>query len=390
MLLVVRAASLRLGGLVLLAVGLVPLILHEQPSIGDRLQAHVVLIPLRGDRGRRRARRRRCARAALAVARGRRMRRSPGLRLPLRDPPVPSDHLLPLYALLACGLAAHAYELVRGRARAPELGPLGPALAAWVLLASASLFWTSSLDKGAFAIVDVALPFGALAALVGSLGLARVFPLRLARVQVALGLLFALVAVYQWQTHHLFSSRKLEVDNAYASFYRVNSLFFDPSLFGRFQALAILTLVGALLIGRRVPRPALLVLATAAVFVGLALSYSQSSLLALDVGLVVIAGIVWRGSRRARVRRACRARPARRRWRCRRRATRSSTRRSRTSPRIAARSSRRASTRSNAIPSPARASAASPAPPARRPRSARASRPTTSCCRRRSSSGCSG
>jgi O-antigen ligase len=164
-----------------------------------------------------------------------------------------------------------------------------------VLLASVSLFWTSSLDTGAFSVIDVALPFGALAALVGSLGLERVAPLRLARLQVALALLFSLVAVYQWQSHHLISNRKLEVDNAYASFYRVNSLFFDPSLFGRFQAIAILTLVGVLLLARRALHPALLVLASAGVFVGLALSYSQSSLLALDIGLVVLAGIVWRG-----------------------------------------------------------------------------------------------
>ena len=218
-----------------------------------------------------------------------------GLRLPLRDPPSPADHLLPLYTFLSCGLAAHAYEIVRGRARPPALGILGPALAAWVVLASASLFWTSNLNEGAFSVITVALPFGALAALVGSFGLERVAPVRLGRLQVALALLFSLVACYQWQAHHLFSNRKLEVDNAYASFYRVNSLFFDPSLFGRFQALAILTIVGVLLLLRRPPRPALLVLATAGVFVGLALSYSQSSLLALDVGLVVLAAVVWRG-----------------------------------------------------------------------------------------------
>ncbi|MEO9175812.1 MAG: O-antigen ligase family protein, partial [Gaiellales bacterium] len=131
--------------------------------------------------------------------------------------------------------------------------------------------------------------------LVGAWGLERVAPVRLARLQVALALVLSLVAGYQWQTHHLISNRKLEVDNAYASFYRVNSLFFDPSLFGRFQAIAILTLVGALLLARRSRRPAFLVLASVVVFVGLALSYSQSSLLALDIGLVVLAGIVWRG-----------------------------------------------------------------------------------------------
>jgi hypothetical protein len=294
LLLVVRPAALRLAGIVLLAIGLVPLVLHEQPSLGDRLQAHPLLLPP--------------AAVALVVGLaigGAIAARWPwlvvagcvvaGLRLPLRDPPAPSDHLLPLYAFLACGLAAHAYELIRRRARPPALGVLGPALAAWVLLAAASLHWTSSLDKGAFGVIDVALPFGTLTALVGTFGLERVLPVRLARLQVALGGLFSLVAVYQWQTHQLFSNRKLEVDNAYASFYRVNSLFFDPSLFGRFQALAILTLVGALLLARRRPPTALLVLATAVVFVGLALSYSQSSLLALDVGLVVLAGVVWRG-----------------------------------------------------------------------------------------------
>jgi O-antigen ligase len=294
LLLVARPPALRLAGLVLLAVGVTPLILHEQPSLGDRLQAHVVLVPVAL-----------VALVAGLVVGGAIALRWPwlivagcviaGLRLPLRDPPAPSDHLLPLYALLACGLAAHAYELVRRRARPPALGLLGPALAAWVLLAAASLFWTSSLDKGAFSVIDVALPFGALAALIGSFGLERVLPVRLGRLQVALGLLLSAVAVYQWQTHNLFSNRKLEVDNAYASFFRVNSLFFDPSMFGRFQALAILTVVGAFLLGGRRPQPVLAALAVAGIFVGLALSYSQSSLLALDVGLLVLAAVVWRG-----------------------------------------------------------------------------------------------
>jgi O-antigen ligase len=294
LLLVARPAVLRLAGLVLLAVGLVPLILHEQPGIGDRLQAHPILAPPAA-----------VAAVVLLVVGATIALRWPwlvvagcliaGLRLPLRNPPSPADHLLPLYAFLACGLVAHGYEVARRRARPPALGVVGPALALWVVLASVSLFWTSNLDKGAFSVIDVALPFGALAALVGSLGLERVWPARLGRLQVGLALLFSLVACYQWQAHDLFSNRKLEVDNAYASFYRVNSLFFDPSLFGRFQALAILSVVGLLLLSHRLPRAWLYVLVSAAIFVGLALSYSQSSLLALDVGLVVLAGIVWRG-----------------------------------------------------------------------------------------------
>jgi hypothetical protein len=48
LLLVARPAALRLAGIVLLAIGLVPLVLHEQPSLGDRLQAHPLLVPLAG------------------------------------------------------------------------------------------------------------------------------------------------------------------------------------------------------------------------------------------------------------------------------------------------------------------------------------------------------
>jgi O-antigen ligase len=305
LLLAARPVVLRLSGLVLLAIGLVPQVLHEQPSIGDRLQAHPILVPPAVI----------AALIALAIGTWLALRWPwlvvvgcviAGLRLPVRDPPAPSDSLLPLYAILVCGLVAHAVELVRGRVRGrglgllgraegPGLGPLGPALAVWVVLASASLFWTSELNKGAFSVIDAALPFAALAALVGAWGIDRVFPVRLAVVQVALGVLFSLVALAEWQSHHLISNRKLEVDNAYASFYRVNSLFFDPSLFGRFQALAIVTLIGALLLGNRAVRSRWLVLGAAAVFVGLALSYSQSSLLSLDVALVILAGIVWRG-----------------------------------------------------------------------------------------------
>ena len=258
------------------------------------------------------ARRRRGDRGALAVARRR--------RLPHRGPPPAAARssvarrspAAAVHVPRRAGSRRTPTRSSAARARPPALGILGPALAAWVRA------------RERVAVLDVEPERGRVlrdhrrAAVRRARRARRIVRARARRAGASRDACRSRSRCcsrsspcYQWQAHHLFSNRKLEVDNAYASFYRVNSLFFDPSLFGRFQALAILTIVGVLLLLRRPPRPVLLVLATAGVFVGLALSYSQSSLLALDVGLVVLAAVVWRGRADRRPRRARRARAAR-------------------------------------------------------------------------------
>ena len=56
---------------------------------------------------------------------------------------------------------------------------------------------------------------------------------------VALGTLFAAVGLYQAATHELFFyAPNLAVSNANSDFFRVTSLFGDPSLYGRHVVLA--------------------------------------------------------------------------------------------------------------------------------------------------------
>ena len=93
---------------------------------------------------------------------------------------------------------------------------------------------------------------------------------------VALGTLFAAVGIWQAHTRTLFFGRDVEVANAYTSFFRVTSLFKDPSLYGRYLVVPIAVLLVAILVRRGrtidwvvatgvrrvpVPRPLLLVLA---------------------------------------------------------------------------------------------------------------------------------
>ena len=217
-----------------------------------------------------------------------------GLRIPLRTPPSPTDHLLPLYVVLAAGVLALVIRSLRGDGPPNRLGYVGWALAAYVVVASASLAWTVDRDATAYSVAAFTLPLGLLAALTGTLlplpPLTRVLPWLL----IATAVVLALVAFWQWHLHEVFWNEKLMRTNAYGGYFRTNSLLFDPSLFGRVEVLALVTIAGLLALAR--PRPLLLLAAAAAIpiFLGLATSYSQSSAVALSAGVLVIACIVWR------------------------------------------------------------------------------------------------
>ena len=82
--------------------------------------------------------------------------------------------------------------------------------------------------------------------------------------------------------------------NAYAPFFRVNSVFWDPSVYGRFLTVAILaSLAGILLGGVRGWRVAGLYAVVCATWLGLLISFSQSSFVALAVGIVVAVAVAW-------------------------------------------------------------------------------------------------
>ncbi|MCX6392195.1 MAG: hypothetical protein NTX95_06850 [Actinobacteria bacterium] len=73
-----------------------------------------------------------------------------GLRIPLRNPPSPTDHLLPLYLVLAAGTIALVLRSLRGNGPPNRLGYVGYALAAYVVIAAASLAWTADRDATAY------------------------------------------------------------------------------------------------------------------------------------------------------------------------------------------------------------------------------------------------
>jgi O-antigen ligase len=91
----------------------------------------------------------------------------------------------------------------------------------------------------------------------------------------------------------LLSRGDLLQSNQLHLYFRVNSLFYDPNVFGRYLALSLVAL-GAYLAWAREARAAAVAAAVAGVLLGaLALSYSITSMAALVAGLLVVAALRW-------------------------------------------------------------------------------------------------
>jgi O-antigen ligase len=148
-----------------------------------------------------------------------------------------------------------------------------------------------AIENACFFYVPFALLFVLLAGLEWDARLLR----RAAGLVVGLAVAFALVGLAEWATGRLLvPNPKLDAANDLKPYFRVNSLFFDPNVYGRFLAVAMVVLAAVLLWTRR-PRGVALAAATLALlWAGLVVSLSQSSFTALLAGLAVVAALRWR------------------------------------------------------------------------------------------------
>jgi O-antigen ligase len=200
--------------------------------------------------------------------------------------------LIPLYFVLAAASTALGWRALRG----DELRALPRAIAlpaaAFFAFACLSLLWADDVEAGTNLLLFFTLPFAALLATVARADYRDWSPRWLAGAALAMASIFAAVGLWQAATHKLFFyAPNLETSNANTDYFRVTSLFGDPSLYGRHVMLGIgvaLTLL-ATRRWRTWPLIGLVVL----MWAGLLFSYSQSSMTALLVvtlGLAVATG----------------------------------------------------------------------------------------------------
>jgi O-antigen ligase len=196
------------------------------------------------------------------------------------------------------GPAASAGDRAAGFARAMHTGLRSPRGLEWVLLGAVVLYALQALystdhTKAAENIAFFYLPFGLLFLLLRDVRWTRELALACLGVSVALAIAFAGVGFVEYYRKALFLNPKVVAANQYDNYFRVNSVFFDPNIYGRYLALVMIAVTTVVLWSRRRRD----VLGGAAVLAwllaGLVTSFSQSSIAALLLGLAVLAAYRW-------------------------------------------------------------------------------------------------
>ena len=186
--------------------------------------------------------------------------------------------LVPLYVVLASASLALLVRAFKGSVPALPIGLAGAA-AAFAALDGLSLLWALDLQEGSKELAFFVFPFAALLTVVARSPFASWLPRALAVGVVGLAVVFAAIGLWQEKTHRIFFAHDLRVANTYTSFFRVTSVFKDPSIYGRHLVLAISVLI--VLLWLRKVRFLVAAPVVAVIFAGLYFSYSQSSMAVL-------------------------------------------------------------------------------------------------------------
>lgn len=104
---------------------------------------------------------------------------------------------------------------------------------------------------------------------------------------------FVLVGSIEYVSRSLFWNDQVIRSNEFHTYFRVNSIFWDPNIYGRYLALVIVVAMSALLWAKERRTLALLTGLVAVLWLGLAATFSQSSFAALLAGLAVLAALRW-------------------------------------------------------------------------------------------------
>jgi O-antigen ligase len=242
------------------------------------------------------------------------------LALPFRLP-ISADNktvnlLIPLYLVVAAGTIVHLLLPLLGRAstRASAPRPAEPLeprrLSFWgsprgveallllaVVLYALQAIYSSDHARAGENLAFFYVPFGLLFVLLRKVRWSTQLLLRCLAVIVALAVAFAGVGFVEYARKSLFLNPKVVAANQYDNYFRVNSLFFDPNIYGRFLALVMVAVTTVVLWAKA--RREILIGATvlAWLLVGLVTSFSQSSIAALLLGLAVLSA--WRWQARA-------------------------------------------------------------------------------------------
>ena len=243
-------------------------------------------------------------------------------RIPLHAGGDTANLLVPLYLVIGGGVLYAAFRDLGiwrpvGRAggiggggvedssarRSPPSPMTGPArsaatwlprvLAGVVILYALQSLYSPDLSKSIQNVCFFFVPFSLVYALLRDVEWDRRLLTGVLLVIAIESVVFVLVGSVEYLTESLFWNHQVIRSNDFHTYFRVNSIFWDPNIYGRYLALAIVVAMSVLLWARERRDQALLAALVAVLWVGLVPTFSQSSFAALLGGLAVLAALRW-------------------------------------------------------------------------------------------------
>jgi O-antigen ligase len=218
-------------------------------------------------------------------------------RLPISTDGRTVNLLIPLYLVIAAGTLAQLLPRWLNR-RAPKAQRRRPPALEWLLLAAVVLYalqaiYSADHTKAGENIAFFYIPFGLLFVLLRDVRWTRELILRCLGVAVVLAVVFAGVGFVEYYRKALFLNPKVIASDQYGNYFRVNSLFFDPNIYGRFLAIVMIAVTSVVLWARHRREVLIAAGVLAWLLAGLVTSFSQSSIAALLLGMTVLAAYRW-------------------------------------------------------------------------------------------------
>ena len=217
---------------------------------------------------------------------------------------------MPLYFVIAASALAWLVPVLwQSRADARSLRPpreprpapllFEKLLAAFIVLYALQALYSPTGGRRGFVKalqneVFFYIPFAVLLARLRDIRWNRELLIRCLLVTVGLAVAFSLIGYVEEATGHLIISSKLVLSNSLHEYFTVNSVFFDPNIFGRYLALVMLLTATVLLYDRRTKVQLGSILVLAILWTCLVFTLSRSSLVALALGMAVLAAFRWR------------------------------------------------------------------------------------------------
>jgi hypothetical protein len=242
-------------------------------------------------------------------------------RVPLHAGGDTANLLVPLYLVIAGGVLVAVVRDLRGRPAGPvaagdppppavakaSSGAVPPAtppaggpvvwlprvLAGVVLLYAVQTLYSADFSKGLQNVCFFFVPFSLVYGLLRDVPWDRKLLALVVWVVGMEAVAFMIVGSVEWVSRSLFWNDQVIRSNEFHTYFRVNSVFWDPNVYGRYLALVAVVAMSALLWARERRTFGLLTALVAVLWIGLFPTYSQSSFVALLAGLAVLAALKW-------------------------------------------------------------------------------------------------